>query len=298
MKKKQPSVKGKYLMVPVILAFAFGLFSCSLLKNSTREVNKYIRVDSLNNKTIVVKMGYDAVSAISTQSGIVVIDAGISKALSRKYRKIIKKKLGRHDFSYMINTHAHSDHSGGNSAFSDAILVGHENCKTEIENYNHNIGKKIKWTEAVVIEYQKALDTLSRDSEDWKEAFCQSMRYRNAYRDVRRGTVIPEPTVTFTDSLRISTGDVTLDLYYFGAAHSANDILIHIPEMKILFTGDLITKWGRPSFDAENHEKRLAWKKSVQWMLNRLDEIETVVSGHGEKMTRPDLEYFISQLKM
>src|SRR5512142_2888663 len=62
--------------------------------------------------------------AIATQKGIVVIDSGFSTRIAQAVRQAIQAEFKRSDFSYLINSHEHSDHIFGNSAYSDATIVG------------------------------------------------------------------------------------------------------------------------------------------------------------------------------
>ena len=59
------------------------------------------------------------------------------------------------------------------------------------------------------------------------------------------GGFIPVPaTFSFSDRMILDLGDVSFHLYFFGRAHSGSDILIHIPEEKLLLTGDLFLDIG------------------------------------------------------
>ena len=119
-----------------IIWIVFLIFSCYPIlfaQDSTSQlVDSLITVQRINEKTILIGLGADAVTAIATQKGIVVIDAGITSSLTAKYRKIMEQEFGRNDFAYLINTHGHHDHTGGNRVFKDAKITGHENCLKEI----------------------------------------------------------------------------------------------------------------------------------------------------------------------
>ena len=262
-----------------------------------RKIEELIKVNRLNERAIVVSMGYDAVSAISTQEGIVVIDAGISNSLTGKYRQVIESEFNRKDFAYLINTHSHPDHIGGNQVFTDAVIVGHQNCLAEIEEQWKNREKIKPYLKRIVEEYTAGYDTLKPGSEEWTEAFCQKTRYQCAYNDLINDQVITKPEVTFIDSLNISMGDATLEMKYFGRAHSTSDIFIHIPELKLLFSGDLFFPRGRPSMSYAATSDSENLKKALQWLGTRLEEIDMVVGGHGQIMAREDLESFINLVK-
>jgi len=109
-------------IVCMLLLVFWSLFTSDHSSNLSDNVDEYIKVNKLNNKAIMVNMGYNAVIAINAKKGIVVIDAGISNSLTAKYRKIIEKEFNRKDFANLINTHSHWDHTGGNQVFRMRLL--------------------------------------------------------------------------------------------------------------------------------------------------------------------------------
>jgi tetratricopeptide (TPR) repeat protein len=81
--------------------------------------------------------------------------------------------------------------------------------------------------------------------------------------------------------MALDLGDMTVKLTYFGRAHSTSDIFIHIPEEKILMTGDLFLdqRWvplfaGQPVLDIDR------WLEVMHTVLDGDDAPETVIPGH------------------
>ena len=60
---------------------------------------------------------YTNITVIETEKGLVVIETEITPYIMDKIKKAAEKKLGRNDWAYVINTHGHLHHAGGNSAF-------------------------------------------------------------------------------------------------------------------------------------------------------------------------------------
>lgn len=272
------------LLLVLSIWFSFNLYE-------TRD--DLIQCNTINEKTVIVKLGFDAITAVSTQIGIIIIDAGISNSLTSKYREIIEDKFNRNDFAYLINTHSHHDHTGGNQVFKEAMILGHDNCVQEMTASMQD-SEKIKSSFLKIVDgYQRGLDSLNSDSEEWQEALCQKIRYQHAYNDIAFDRIVTLPTITFSDSIQINAGDATFDLKYFGHAHSDSDILIHIPEFKVLMIGDLFSSYGKPSFADVTATDTLQWKSSIRWLTSRLDNIEVVISGHGKIFALKDLISFI-----
>lgn len=80
-------------------------------------------------------------------------------------------------------------------------------------------------------------------------------------------------------------------MFYFGRAHSGNDIFILIPEEKVLFTGDVFLdqNWvplfcGMRTLDIDK------WIDVLATLLDGKDEIKTVVPGHKALWDRNKLD--------
>jgi glyoxylase-like metal-dependent hydrolase (beta-lactamase superfamily II) len=299
------SIIVKYRLLAIICLFLFSTL-CTYTRagkpdssgESYQLLDSLIKVKKLNDKIILIQMGYDAVIAISCQKGIVVIDAGISTGLTAKYRKIIEKVFQRNDFACLINTHGHPDHTGGNSVFTGAVIIGQENCLNEISNQRKNPEEVKSSLDKIVKDYDNELQTLTPRTNEWNRVYCQKTRYQYAYNDVLKNLPVSVPDFTFRDSLDIFMGNVTFNLIYFGKAHSESDIIVHIPENKILMVGDLFSKYGRPGFGEENRKYSERWIKVAKWIENRLNDIDIVVDGHGQVLSKEDVRLFISYVKL
>ena len=86
--------------------------------------------------------------------------------------------------------------------------------------------------------------------------------------------------------------DVKFEMFYFGVCHSKSDILIYVPKYKILFTGDLFSKFGRPSINNKLNSDQEQWKIAVQWISKRMKNIEIIIGGHGQILTKEALVSF------
>lgn len=295
-------MNGKFILTLLLLSTAllsFSVFSSLSAQTDamSENIDEFIEVIHLNDRTIVVKLGADAVTAVATQKGIVVIDAGISNSLTSKYRKFIEKEFNRNDFAYLINTHSHPDHTGGNQVFSDAVIVGYEKCAGEMAGNWKNPEKVKSSLSRIANDYKKRLDTLKAGSAEWKEMMCQKIRYRSAYNDLINGFRISPPTLNFSDSMSIDMGNATLNLVYFGKAHSEDDIIIHIPELKILMVGDLFSGYGRPAIDKNNKTSVARWLAVMNNIEARMNSIDTIIGGHGEIMSKEDLQAFYQHIR-
>jgi glyoxylase-like metal-dependent hydrolase (beta-lactamase superfamily II) len=240
----------------------------------------------------MVLFGSDAITAINTKNGIVVIDAGISTGLTSKYKDRIKTEFQSDNFAYVINTHAHHDHNRGNSVFNKSKIVGYENGLKEIEKQWEDPEKVKKAIGKIVEEYELKFQKYEQNSEEWYDAFKQKTRYQNSYNDVENLIPIKKPNITFSDSFNIDMRNITFELKYFGKCLSISDILIYVPELKLLFTGDLMFQYGRPSINDKTMADKELWVKAIRWLEKRMYNIDKVIGGHGQIMSIDDLKSF------
>jgi glyoxylase-like metal-dependent hydrolase (beta-lactamase superfamily II) len=280
-----------------LIVLLSGLNSCqpqtkSQVSEHNSLIDSLIHINRINERAIVVSFGADAISAINTNDGIVIIDAGISTGLTKRIRKKIEHEFNCNTVSYVINTHAHRDHYGGNSVFSESHTIGHVNGLKEIDERLAEPEMTLSSLERIVAEYDLELHSSQRLSDEWVNAFTQKTRYQYAYNDAKNLVPIKKPNITFSDSLVISVGDIIFEMKYFGECHSSSDIFVYLPELKLLFSGDLIFQYGRPSINDKTLSAKEKWHQAIQWSEKRLNNIEYVIGGHGQILSPDDLSSF------
>ena len=103
--------------------------------------------------------------ALAGERGIVVVDTSVSPTLASKIRELIVEQFGRADIFYLINTHSHLDHVGGNEAFADTLIIGHENCPAGISEYTNLLPVYIEGEKRNIARLEAALAAADEQSE-------------------------------------------------------------------------------------------------------------------------------------
>lgn len=140
----------------------------------------------------------------------------------------------------LVNTHHHGDHTYGNGVFVPAAtVVAHTTCRREQLAAGHALHRS------------------------WPDT---------DFGDIR----ITPATVTYHDRMTLHVGDIEVRLLHAGVAHTAGDTIVHLPDQRIVLTGDLILNGGTPFMP----------NGSLRGTLRALDllrslEAEVVVPGHG-----------------
>jgi metallo-beta-lactamase class B len=99
--------------------------------------------------------------------------------------------------------------------------------------------------------------------------------------EIARSKDLPVPEFGFSESLALKLGDNDILCRYLGAAHTRDNIVVWIPEEKILFGGCMLKalEWTGLGFtgDADVDE----WPHTLNRVLEYFPDADIVIPGHG-----------------
>ncbi len=76
-----------------------------------------------------------------------------------------------------------------------------------------------------------------RGQEDWDSEFQRFPRLFEGHESIPGLTW---PTTTFNDRMTVYLGSRRIELMHLGRAHTAGDVVIHVPDQNVMFTGDIV----------------------------------------------------------
>jgi glyoxylase-like metal-dependent hydrolase (beta-lactamase superfamily II) len=173
--------------------------------------------------------------------GVVVVDTGADAATARA----ILSEIGataKKPVRRVVLTHEHSDHIGGVRVFAQA--------GAEIVAQEKGAGTDLYFL-------QSAPDT---EATGPKPPRTQGL-------------------LTFSERILVVGGPRRYELYFLGDAHTNNDVLVYLPDQKVLFTGDVVNYKRLPFLRSASCNPE-SWQKAVE-RISALP-VDQVVPGHGE----------------
>lgn len=176
--------------------------------------------------------------AFATAKGIVVIDTFGVPEVDSQLRQVISRELGRSDFAYLINTHEHGDHTGGNAVYSDSTIVGHELIAVGMAEAASHRDRMLTWIPNRIAEIEAELQNLGADAPEAAALEEDLIVNQLNLRAIEAAQPPAPPTLTFSDRMTLDLGDTTFELSYIGGMHTASDTAILVPEHRLLLTGD------------------------------------------------------------
>jgi glyoxylase-like metal-dependent hydrolase (beta-lactamase superfamily II) len=189
---------------------------------------------------------------VVTGEGVIVIDALASPQQGEQLVQAIRRTT-REPIRWLVLTHHHPDHHFGGIVFRrlGAHVIAHPDRRA--------------------LASEGGEDALMAD---WVRVVGLDAMRNFEFAD------IPDRPVTGTDTLRL--GGRTLVISHPGAAHSAGDLLVWLPESKVLFAGDVLVEDGVTMVVDGNSGVLLRALAGIDSLRPRI-----VVPGHGAIPPRP-----------
>ena len=199
-----------------------------------------------------INQGYMVNSTVIVgDKGVILVDSGGSDEVGRHIASAVRRITDK-PVTHVVNTHHHGDHYLGNAAFEGATLISSEMCRKMVLETGH------EW-----------LDIMERD-----------IGHKLS------GTKPLAAGVTYAEGTRTEAmiHGVRLVFWVPKGSHTIGDLMVHLPDDKVLITGDILVSGVVPTFQ----------DGFVKNWIHTLDEMQTLgvehfVPGHGDLMTRQDV---------
>lgn len=221
---------------------------------------------------------------IINDNDVIVIDANITPSSSRAVLAEIRKLTDK-PVRYVVNTHGHSDHFYGNNIYQDAFpqveFIAHSNTRrafekeipTEHKNFVENSRK-------FLVEAPERLKTgknLNGElmTEQEKADLVRRVENRKKYLFEIEQVRLVAATLTVEKELTLYRGRRLIKILYLGRGNTRGDLVIYLPQEKILITGDLLVNPVPFSFGSYIGD----WIQTLKKM--RELEAGVIVPGHG-----------------
>jgi len=157
----------------------------------------------------------------------------------------------------VVNTHHNGDHCWGNQLFPGAEIIGHRLCAAA---FTKERPEALQMLRNATGSADPAVAALAKAFADWDFS----------------GIELTPPTRLIDDRLALDLDGIRAELLYVGPAHTAGDVIVHLPEQRVVFTGDILFRLCTP----------IGWEGTFDRWTAALDDIialrpDVIVPGHG-----------------
>ncbi|WP_199554905.1 MBL fold metallo-hydrolase [Sandaracinobacteroides hominis] len=205
--------------------------------------------------------GYSNAGLITNSGESVLVDTLFDEHLTDEMLRAMEASCGiRRDLvETVINTHANGDHTHGNALLTGAEIVASEASAREMEAFPPSLMAQLKAAGQA--------NLMGEAGRYFAEIFAP-FDFAGVHHSA--------PTRTFSGTASLDVGDTRVQLLEVGPAHTAGDILVHVPDSNTIFTGDILFIEGTP----------VVWAGPISNWIAACDLIEAmdpthIVPGHG-----------------
>ena len=191
------------------------------------------------------------VAVLVGDDGALVVDDEL-QPLAPKLRTALAA-LSKKPVRFVINTHWHGDHTGGNAVMGrgGAVIISHYNVR-------------------------KRLST---------EQFMDLMGMK---RTIPASPAVALPVVTFNDDLTFFFAGDEIHVFHVAPAHTDGDSIVHFTKANVIHMGDTLVG-GFPIVDTSSGGTYEGFIAAADRVLALANDTTKIIPGHGPLMTKADL---------
>jgi glyoxylase-like metal-dependent hydrolase (beta-lactamase superfamily II) len=235
----------------VLLLIALFLTSIS----STPAQDKKVEFTTIQlSDTVYMLKGRGGNVGISTgRDGLYIIDDQVRPITSQLLQAI--RKVSNKPVRFVINTHYHADHTGGNETIggAGAVIIAHDNIRKRMT------------TEQV------------------------SIFMKNTTPPYAKAAL---PVVTFNDRMSLHLNGETATAYYVANGHTDGDSIIHFPASNVIHMGDMFFNGLYPYVDLDAGGSVEGMVAAADLALSMANESTRIIPGHGPLAMTEDLKTY------
>ena len=221
-------------------------FSKVEIKTEKLSDNTYMLIGAGGN--IGVSVGDDGVFIVDDQ--FAPLTPKIQAAVSR---------LSAQPIRFVLNTHWHFDHTGGNENLgkAGAVIVAHDNARKRLstEQFIEFLGTTVKPSP------HKAL-----------------------------------PVITFTTDIRFHVNGDDVHVFHVAAGHTDGDAIVHFRKSNVFHLGDLYFNKLYPFIDTTSGGTIEGTVAAVDRVLDLADDNSKIIPGHGPLSNKAELKSYRDML--
>jgi cyclase len=242
----------------ILLAAAAALASAQEQDFSKVEVRATKLADNLY---LLQGMGGN-ITASAGPDGVLLVDDEFAP-LADKIRATLRAQGADKPVRFVVNTHYHFDHTGGNLPFAQAgaTVIGSEELRARLMS-GGTIGNG-----ATILHAVKPVEPAAL------------------------------PTVTFGHELTVHLNGEDIRVVHYPHAHTDGDSIVYFPRGNTVAMGDIYRRPGFPFIDINGGGGIAGMIDACQAVLKTVPADARIIPGHGEPATVPDLRAYVQMLQ-
>lgn len=252
-RKRRPAPAKRLTTAAILLGILLLAASAAVAQQDFSKVE--IKVTKVAGTVYMLEGSGGNIGVSVGEDGIVLVDDQFAP-LAPKIRQALKGITDK-PIKFVLNTHFHGDHTGGNAEFSsEAPIIAHENVRERMKQGGTVAGSEVKPAA--------------------KEAL---------------------PVITFNDRATVHANGEDIRAIHFPHGHTDGDSVVFFPESKVVHMGDNFVTYGFPFVDTRSGGSVSGMIAGVEKVISMTPPDVKFIPGHGPLCTPEDVRKFVSMLK-
>jgi glyoxylase-like metal-dependent hydrolase (beta-lactamase superfamily II) len=199
---------------------------------------------------------------------VLVVDSqykDMAPGIVEQIRKVTDKPI-----KFLVNTHHHGDHVGGNETFRPlSVIVAHDNVRKRM----------LASPQDILRDYPARLEAArAAGREDQATNLAEQIEWAKKVKLEE----IPAPILTYDSELRIHVNGETIQVWHTPPAHTDGDSSVYFEKANVLHMGDLLFHRYIPFIDVKSGGSPGGYLKALDAVVARVPPDVTIIPGHGE----------------
>jgi glyoxylase-like metal-dependent hydrolase (beta-lactamase superfamily II) len=188
--------------------------------------------------------------------GVLIVDDQFASLVPKIQAAL--KGITEQPVRFVLNTHWHGDHTGGNAAMApDSTIIAHDNVRHRLQEGNPNLLGRV----------------------------------------VPPAAPAALPIITFDHSLTVHLNGEDIRALHYAKGHTDGDSVIFFPQSNVVHMGDDFVTYGLPFVDVSSGGSLLGLIENADQAMAAVPDDVKVIPGHGPLSTKADVKKFTAMLR-
>ena len=241
-----------------LLAGALGALAIFLVPVSFAQEDQVEYIATTLSPTVtMIKGGGGNIAVSAGEDGVFIIDDQIEPLTGQLLSSI--SKVSDQPIRFVINTHYHGDHVGGNETLGKAgsVIIAHDNIRQRMNS------------DQVSIFFDETTPTWPQDS---------------------------LPIITFNDRVTLHLNGEAVTAIHVPRGHTDGDSIVHFPDSNVIHMGDIFFNGLYPFIDLDGGGSIQGTIAAVELGIGMADDETQIIPGHGPMSDLSGMQEYLAFL--